>query len=182
MRCSGPRVVCSFQDLAQKNREGLEVLTEAGIRMGRRRRESPTRLSGDGRAELAARGGVNAGCFRAPGSLERTRNDPEEVLQGQVGLKFAGSGQLCLSWTHRRRCLRGEIRRVQGPRSRKEAPRSLLASRRSGCEVWAWFWWSGAVRPRRCRGEAARRGDSVRRLGLGGALVDGRGQGGLGSV
>ena len=35
MRCSGPRVVYSFQDLAQKNREGLEVLTEAGIRTGR---------------------------------------------------------------------------------------------------------------------------------------------------
>ena len=129
-----------------------------------------------------ARGGVDAGCFRAPGSLERTRSDPEEVLRGQEGLKFAGSGQLCLSWTHRRRCLRGEIRRVQGPRSRKEAPRRLLASRRSGCEVWPGFWWSGAVLPRRRRGAAARRGDSVRRLWLGGALVDGRGQGGLGSV
>ena len=30
-----PRVVYSFYDLAQKNREGLEVLTEAGIRTGR---------------------------------------------------------------------------------------------------------------------------------------------------
>ena len=35
VRCSGPRVVYSFQDLAQKNCEGLEVLTEAGIRTGR---------------------------------------------------------------------------------------------------------------------------------------------------
>ena len=35
VRCSGPGVAYSFEDLAQKNREGLEVLTEAGIRTGR---------------------------------------------------------------------------------------------------------------------------------------------------
>ena len=168
------------RQLAKKVEGTVLKLTEGSDQTGMARRV----VGGvDRRRRWAEHGDeVDAGCFRAPGSLERTRSDPEEVLRGQEGLKFAGSGQLCLSWTHRRRCLRGEIRRVQGPRSRKEAPRSLLASRRSGCEVWPGFWWSGAVRPRRRRGAAARRGDSVRRLGLGGALVDGRGQGGLGSV
>ena len=80
MRCSGPRVVYSFQDLAQKNREGLEVLTEAGIRTGRPCME----IGGEDQrwrsSELAKK--AKAVRPRASGVRGSTREDAVMVQRG----------------------------------------------------------------------------------------------------
>ena len=83
VRCSGPMVAYNIEDLAQKNREGLEVLTEAWSGRGVTQVASATR-SGGGRGRSSRMNRRR----ESPGLRER-RGGPRGHCKGVEGFRAA---------------------------------------------------------------------------------------------